>query len=84
MHHTHLMMTQRTVWAKKSDADAHCPLVVTIRSAYKSGQRTRGSEGKKQRQERQIEQKGGKGKGKSYGKDTSTSKGKVYKGKNKE
>ena len=84
VHHTHLMMTQRTVCAKKSDTDSHCPLVVTIRSAYKSGQRTRGIEGKKKRQERQIERKGGKGKDKSSGKDKSTARGKVYKGKNKE
>ena len=82
--HTHLMMTQRTVWSKKSDTDSRCPLVVTTRSAHRSGQRTRGIEGKKKRQERQIERKGGKGKGKSSGKDKSTGKGKVYKGKNKE
>ena len=73
------MMTQRAVWSRATDADAHCPLVVTIRSAYKSGQRKRRPEGQKKRDERQMQRKGGKDK---YGKRYRT-KGKTYKGSRK-
>ena len=78
VHHAHLMVTQRAVWSNKSDTDSHCPLVVTIRSARKSGQRTRGLQGLKKRDERQIQRKGGKGKDKS-----GSYKGKTHKGKNR-
>ena len=64
VHHDHLMMTLRAVWSKKSDTDSHCPLVVSIRSTYKSGQRSRGLQAQKKREERQTQRKGGKGKGK--------------------
>ena len=69
-------MTQRAVWSRKSDTGSHCPLDVTIRSAYKSGQRTRGLDGLKNREERQIQRKGGKGKDKS-----GSYRGKTYQGK---
>jgi len=72
------MMTQRAVWATKSDTDSHSPLVVTIRSAHKSGQRTRGPQGLKKREERQIQRKGGNGKDKS-----GSYKGKTHTGKNR-
>ena len=85
--HTHLMMTQRSVWAKKTDTDSHCPLVVTIRSAYQSGQRTRGQHGMQQRHERNMKRMAERGIGKSSDKGKSESKGKAkgkfYKGKNK-
>ena len=76
VHHTHLMMTQRAVWSKANDKDAHCPLVVTIRSAFRSGARSRGAEGHRKRDERQMQRKDGKDKyGKGYG-----AKGKTFRG----
>ena len=72
------MMVQRAVWAKKSDTDSHCPLVVSIRTAHKSGQRTRGLQAQKKREERQTQRKGGKGKDKS-----GSYKGKIHQGKNR-